>query len=338
MSQVLKKQWFLVALVILIVGGLFIGSSVDAAAVGAIKRLIPPRAITVIVLLLMAFSLDSAHLKTSLRSPKPVLWASLVNLALIPALGWALVPLQWTDDFEIGLMIAASVPCTLAAASVWTRKAGGNDAISLLVTLLTNGICFLVTPFWLSLATRNITELPAREMILDLIVAVLLPTALGQGARQIPRLGEFANRHKFSIGVAAQCFILSMVLGAALDAGSRLQETRASATILGVLVVWGSVIGLHLVALGVAYVGAKRFGFSVGDCAAVAFAASQKTLPVGVLIATSKTMFGNPDLLGPGMGVPFAVFPMLMYHASQLFIDTAVAERLAATRGDAKAE
>ena len=35
---------------------------------------------------------------------------------------------------QIGLMIAVSTPCTLAGASVWTRKAGGNDAVSLLTT------------------------------------------------------------------------------------------------------------------------------------------------------------------------------------------------------------
>jgi hypothetical protein len=52
-------------------------------------------------------------------------------------------------------------------------------------------------------------------------------------------------------------------------------------------------------------------------------------LPIGVLIATATNMLGNPNLLGPGEGIPFAVFPMLMYHASQLFIDTVVADQLA---------
>ena len=55
---------------------------------------------------------------------------------------------------------------------------------------------------------------------------------------------------------------------------------------------------------------------------------TQKTLPIGLLIATGADMFGDPDLLGPGRGVPLAVFPMLMYHASQMFLDTVVASRL----------
>ena len=56
----------------------------------------------------------------------------------------------------------------------------------------------------------------------------------------------------------------------------------------------------------------------------------QKTLPIGIYLATDESIFGNPGLL-EGQGVPFAVFPMLMYHAWQLFIDTAIADRLAAS-------
>jgi hypothetical protein len=41
-------------------------------------------------------------------------------------------------------------------------------------------------------------------------------------------------------------------------------------------------------------------------------------------------MFGNPNLLSPGEVVPFALFPILLYHVSQLFIDTAIADRFRA--------
>jgi sodium/bile acid cotransporter 7 len=76
----------------------------------------------------------------------------------------------------------------------------------------------------------------------------------------------------------------------------------------------------------------RLLGFERGELIAVVFAGSQKTIPIGLLIATDVAMFGDPNLLGPGQGVPFAVFPVLMYHASQLFIDTAVADRFAATQ------
>src|SRR5262245_58919646 len=101
MLAILKKQWFLVALVALIAIGLALGSSLDSATVTTLKGLIPPRVVTTIVLFLMAFSLDSGHLKQSLRSPKPVLFGSLVNFGLIPMLVWVLLSVQSSDDFKI---------------------------------------------------------------------------------------------------------------------------------------------------------------------------------------------------------------------------------------------
>jgi sodium/bile acid cotransporter 7 len=89
-----------------------------------------------------------------------------------------------------------------------------------------------------------------------------------------------------------------------------------------VALVWASCIFLHLLAMAIGYKGAGWLKFSSKDRVAIAFASSQKTLPIGILLATDPTMFG-------GAGVPFAVFPMLMYHASQLFIDTTIADRFA---------
>ncbi len=339
----LRKRWFLVSLAILIPGGLTLGATLPAAIHAAIAggdgsdwqrfvRMVP-RGITAIVLFLMSFSLDSRQLKTSFRSPKPVVWASLVNFGLIPLLAWPLMSLQTSDDFALGLMIAACAPCTMAAASVWTRKAGGNDAVSLLVTLLTNATCFAVSPFWLGLATGSSVDLGFGRMVVRLLVAVLVPMILGQLVRQLPPAAEFAKRHKTPLGVVAQSLILLVVFQAAFRAGAQFTASGPKPGLVSVAIVWASCIALHLVAMRVAVSGSKLLGFTRPDMIATAFAGSQKTLPIGVLLATDPSMFGDPAL-----GVPFVVFPMLMYHASQLFIDTAIADRFAGTEPDAVPE
>ncbi len=334
MLAFVRNRWFLISLLVLISSGLAIGKFGSNQQVESLTAIFEPPTTTLVVatvLFLMAFSLDNRQLQKSLRSPGPVVWATLLNYALIPLLGWLLMNVQQMPDFEIGLMIAASVPCTMAAASVWTRKAGGNDAVSLLVTVLTNGVCFFVTPMWLGLATSHSVALDTGDMVARLMWAVLVPTLLGQLARLIPSLAEIATRHKTPLGVVAQCCILALVFSAACKAGMQLNGVGSqAATFGGVLLVWGSCIAVHVTAMSVGVWGANRFGFERVDAIAVAFAGSQKTLPIGLLLATDATMYGNPDLLGPGMAVPFAVFPMLMFHASQLFIDTAVADRMAA--------
>eukprot|EP00913_Durusdinium_trenchii_P028339 g26567.t1 len=337
MREFVRKRWFLVALLLLITTGLTFGSNARAETVDAIVNFVPPRLVTAIVLFLMAFSLDSAKLRVSMRAPGPVAWASLVNFVVIPFLAFGLSYVQLSEDFRYGLMIAACVPCTMAAASVWTRRAGGNDAVSLLVTVLTNGVCFAVTPLLLNATTTTGIELNFMEMFERLVYAVLIPVVLGQIVRQFSAPARFAVRYKTPIGVVAQSCILTIVLTAATKAGLKLSESSGQAGggpgTAAIAVVWLSCIGLHLVAMVISFWGGRAAGFHRDDQIAVAFAGSQKTLPIGVLIATDEKMFGNPDLLATGVGIPFAVFPMLMYHASQLFIDTAIADRFRA-RGD----
>ncbi|MDA1212993.1 MAG: bile acid:sodium symporter [Planctomycetota bacterium] len=316
----ITQQWFLSILVVMIAGGMTLGAKGGPDTVMAITGFISPGPVTAIVLFLMAFTLDSRQLLDSFRFPQPVLWASCVNMVLLPLMAWGLMSWQRYPDFSVGLMIAGSVPCTLAAASVWTRKGSGNDAVSLLVTLLTNGTCFLMTPFWLSFATQSVeVELPTADIISKLIYVVLLPTAVAQILRFSSICREFALRRKTAMGVLAQVLILSMIGTSACQGGLRLSSFGAGPTISAVVMVWGCCLGIHIVGLLISYNGGRLCQFSLEDRIAVAFAGSQKTLPIGILLATDAAIFGKQ--------FPFAVFPMLMFHATQLFVDTAVADR-----------
>lgn len=310
----LRKNWFLVGLAVVIPSGLVLGTNGTAAVAG-----IWPRAMTALVLFLMAFSLDSRHLRDSLRAPFPVLWASLVNYGVIPLLAWPLAGIQQMEGLAVGLLVAAAAPCTMAAASVWTRKAGGNDAVSLMVTLLTNSACFAIAPFWLLTMTGSAVALDGRMLVTRLLTAVLVPTILGQLLRLVPSAAEFATVRKRLLGDVAQGLILLLVLNGAISAGSGMSSANdvAAPGTLAIGIVWGSCIAVHVAAMCVANLGSRALGFTREDRMATLFAGSQKTLPVGLLLADA-------------MQTPFAVFPILMYHASQLFLDTFIADRLAA--------
>lgn len=321
----IQKYWFLLGLLVLIPSGLLTGYRLSPETLEASVGRINSSYLTATVLFLMAFTLDSRQFMKSLRTPGPVIFAGLLNLGMIPLLAMAIAPWQSTPDFQVGLMIAASVPCTLAAASVWTRKAGGNDAVSLLVTLATNTLCVFVTPFWLKLSTSQTVSLDLTSMTLKLMLVVLLPTLIGQLLRLNARLGDFATRRKIPIGVLAQGLILLLVCAAAIKAGAQLGKSSQAIDGWGLILVGLCCVGLHLTAAGTAWIGGGWLGFELPDRKAIVFAGSQKTLPIGVLLATDAAMFGNA-------GVPFAIFPMLIYHASQLLIDTNLAQRLAALK------
>jgi len=329
LAQHFVRRWFLLSLLAVIPGGLRLGAVMGTEGVHGLATAIGPSTkswLVAGVLLLMSLTLPAGRLGAALRRPGPVLWCVVVTYLLIPLAALPLSRLQLTADFSMGLMIAASVPCTMAAASVWTRRAGGNDAVSLLVTLVTNGACFLVTPLWIQFAMRMtgaITEeIPAMRtgaLMQRLIYTALLPILAGQLARILAPIARAADRWKVPLGVVAQSCILLIILWTAIEGGPRLREgPGAIGGVAAIAWVWACCIALHLSAMLVGLLGARWAGFATGDRVAVAFAASQKTLPIGVAVASGFAAHG----------LPFAVFPMLMYHASQLFIDTSIADRL----------
>jgi solute carrier family 10 (sodium/bile acid cotransporter), member 7 len=331
MLPFLHRHWFLVSLSIILAAGLMLGGSGHAATVAPVTRWIDPRLTTACVLFLMSVTLDSSALRAALLAPGAVLLACGMASVVLPLVAWGLMRLQLTPDFAMGLMITASVPSTLASASVMTRKAGGNDAVSLLTTLATNSLCWLVAPAWLLATTGREVRLDFAALAWSLVLAALLPTALGQAVRWFGRVRSFATRHKTGLSAAAQILIEVIVFTAALRAGATWHEWRTGdggtgtpPTILATLVLLASVLTLHLGMLWVGREAGRLFGRTRKEQIAIAFSGSQKTLPVGLLVAADPASFGTL--------FPFAVFPLLVYHIAQLFLDSVIAGRWGMTK------
>lgn len=316
MRRFLVQRWFLISLVLVLTLGISAPGPVQDVA-----GWIPPRAAVAAVLFLMAVSLDSSRLWNAFRTPWPALLAIAINSGVLPLMAWGVSRLQATPDFAIGMIVAGAVPCTLASAVVWTRKAGGDDAVALLVTMTTNLACFLVTPLWLVATTGRAVELDVFDLMVRLAALVLTPTLLGQVLRLSQPVARFATRWKTAIGVAGQAIILTIVLIGASRVGFHLRELDGGLVWLDFLWVIAGCVAVHVGALGLGVSTARGLGFALPQQAAVAFASSQKTLPIGLLLTTSAAYFGED--------YPMSVLPMVVYHVMQLVIDTFVAGRFA---------
>lgn len=316
------QSWFLLTLLIVLPGGMGYGLLAGADWRQAISGRIQPGVTTIAILFLMAFSLDSSRLRDAFRSPGPVVWGTIVNIGLLPLMAWPVVALFSLPDFALGLMITAVVPCTLATASVSTRQAKGNDAISLLITLVTNLLSVFLTPLWLKWTISMEADIDPWPVIGNLALTVLLPTILGQAARFVPVLGQVAKAYRFQVGILAQCLVLLIVFKAAIDAGGRLQEQDVWPAALEFAGLALACAGLHTAAMMVAEAGGRLSGNAREDRIATLFAGSQKTLPVGLLVAAMPA-------ITHGRSLPFVTFPILIFHACQLLMDSAIADRLA---------
>jgi len=322
MSRWLAKSWFLIALLVLLPSGMTWGWLTTEPWRAATAGRVQPAVTTIAILFLMSFSLDSGKLRESFRSPRPVVWGAIVNIGLLPLMAWPMALSHTLTDFSLGLLIAAAVPCTLATASVSTRQAGGNDAVSLLVTLLTNLVGVVLTPLWLQGTVSAGAEIDTAPIIRSLALTVLLPTILGQLLRFVPPCGRFATIHKFGIGIAAQSLVLLIVTKTAIEAGGQLQSQSQWPSWIDFIQLATQCAGLHALAMFVAHRGSRWLGLSREDAIATLFAGSQKTLPVGLLLAAMPAVTGSQTL-------PFITFPILLFHAVQLVMDTAIADRIA---------
>ena len=262
---------------------------------------------------------------TSLRRPLAPLLACGVNLGLLPLFAWVIAaPLP--TEMRLGLYVAAATPCTLASASVWTRRAGGNDAVAIMVTVLTNLSCFVITPLWMVFFTGRSVDSESVQlgaMVYKLGLLVVLPMAGAQLLRRLShKVGGWAVANKTALSVGAQLGILTMVLVGAIRTGMRLREPGSGGLALPFVAMLVAVLVLHLTMLFAGVFLGRVLGLRREDRIAVGFAGSQKTLMVGLQVAVDHGL---------------SILPMVTYHVGQLLADTVVADWFR-TRGEAEAE
>jgi sodium/bile acid cotransporter 7 len=236
-----RRYWFLLSLTAILAIGMGWSAQLTPLAGG-----LPREWIIASVLLAMALPLRFDALAVALRYPRPVLLAVAVNWLLIPSLAW--LASHWLmPDLALGLIIAAAVPCTLASAAVWTRLAGGNDAVSLLVTIITNLSCFFVTPALIQFfAGRADVTISFSEMAGKLLVLIVMPLVLAQLLRRITPVSHWANKRRPLLTGYAQCGILAIVFVGAVHCGSNIAELPKFEAQLALLLL--IVVAIHLIA------------------------------------------------------------------------------------------
>ncbi len=314
MHQFLARRWFL----------LLLGAGVLLALLAPdwlrpLVQPLPPQGLVAVALFLMAWTLESRRLGEALLRPLPALWAAVISYGALPLLALFLtrvVPLP--DDFRVGLLLMASVPCTLASAVLWTRMAGGNEATALLAILLTTCTSWLITPLWLAPLAASHIGLNTIAMMRDLLLFLVLPVGLGQLARLPRPLREAAGGWKPSLGIVSQLLILAIILKAAVSVCDRVHDSAAVLAPGPFVLIALVCAGTHLAALFAGLGSSRLLRFDRPSRLAIAFACSQKTLPVALLLF--ETYFKG--------AYPLAVVPLVFYHIGQLVLDTFIADHL----------
>ena len=317
MSSAIRRHWFLILLASSFLVGYFLSAKFDFILQWSVVR----DSIVFGVMWAMGVTLPAGQIRQSVRHPKPSLLAIFVNIFAVPVL---VLPTCYllTDELFGGLFVTAIVPSTLASASVWTRRAGGDDSISMMTTVVTNLGCVVIVPIGIWLVLEQQIQVNPWLQVSKLSWLVAFPLILAQAMRSLGASG-WADRNKSKLGLATQFGILSMVFWGAISSGVTSEsDAKGFAGLAMMLALTVCALLVHWVSLRLGVGLARRIGLGPDKQIAIGFAGSQKTLMVGLQIAID-------------CGV--SILPMVIYHLGQLLVDTVIADRwkLKLDHGDA---
>lgn len=301
------RHWFLIALATVVTVGFLAASPLALLAHNAWLKWM----IVAITMLLMAWPLELAQFRSRIVNPTAPLTATAFNTLLAPLLLWPLAMLM-PDDIGASMVLVFAAPCTLASAAVWTARAGGDDSVAIMVTIITSCFCFLTTPAIIyCFIGQTISPTILTGMVWKLLICIVLPIGIAQTLRLQKASAVWATKNKGSVNKLAQCGILSVVFIGSIASALKISSTSTSGYSMMIVVSVVLMLVVHVVVLVAGAATAKSLGLSRGEQIAVAFAGSQKTLMVALSVAAS-------------LGV--TIIPLVAYHSLQLFIDTLIAD------------
>ncbi|MBI3831933.1 MAG: bile acid:sodium symporter [Planctomycetes bacterium] len=302
--QLLSQQWFLALLLTTVALGI-----AYPAPGKALSKAVGPKPFIFLLLFLPSIMIKSSELWGSLRSFKAILLGLFGTYVVMPALFClAIRPLGLDTPEGVGLVVMGASPTTLASAAVWTRLAGGNTALCVVMTVVSNALNFLLGPMVLKATLGASHDIALGDVVLELAKYVLLPIVLGQIVARVagPRRATWDK----PISIGSRLLLILVVVQAASEASERAHDFSMAR--LGLLA--SLCVAAHGLAALAMEIGGRALKLDLKDRVAAVYVGSQKTLPVSL------------KLLQLFPGNELGVISVVMYHALQLIFDTFLIE------------
>ncbi|KAL5212737.1 hypothetical protein ABZP36_023584 [Zizania latifolia] len=278
------------------------------------------------IFLISGLTLQTKELGAALEAWPAGLFGLASILLFTPFLARFIMQINFfPHEFITGLAMFCCMPTTLSSGVTLTQLVGGNTALALAMTAISNLLGIMIVPLSLAkyIGAGAGVSLPTEQLFKSLVTTLLIPIILGKVARETSKsIAGFVdgNRQGFSVTSAV---LLSLVPWIQVSRSRSLllsvqAKAFAVAVAIGVL--------LHLVLLvfnaatmhilsrleqkGVSVFARKEYA------RAVILVASQKTLPVLVAVV---------EQLGGALGESgLLVIPCVAAHINQIIIDSIV--------------
>lgn len=265
--------------------------------------------------------LSPQKLKAGLGNFKLHLLVQACTFLIFPLLVLLFRPLLQNETHEIlwlSFFFLAALPSTVSSSVVMVSIAKGNIPAAIFNASISGILGIIITPLWMGLFIDDMqSDFDFTQIYTKLIVQILLPVILGMLLQRF--LGDFVQKHSKKLTLFDKSIILLIIYKSFAESFS--DGLFASVSWLDLLLIWGGVLSLFAIVFWLTGSIAKWLRFSIEDQITAQFCGTKKSLVHGTVF--SKIIFTGM----PGLGL--VLLPLMLFHASQIMIISAVASRFA---------
>ena len=314
MTRFLKKNWFLIAIFAVIVLAFLVPDRTFLGNKDSILKFLKSisRYLIAFTFIVSGVRLDTASVIGELRNVKGILFG-MVSIFMIGPIVAIIISKAGglSGDLALGMVLVAAMPTTVVSGIIITTIAGGNVALVLCITVVSNIICPLSVPVVLKLLAGHVdnVSIDILAMMFKLVEVIVVPFLIGQLLR--PFLKMTAEKIKGKLTVINRLIVLSFIFTPLCGATAKIATLRLKLVLLVALVLL-----LHLIMLCFTYYAAAVMKFDLPSRKALTISGSQKTLAVAYQVWNQA--FGASPLI---------MVPSILHHVSQLIVDSIIASR-----------
>lgn len=246
-------------------------------------------------------------------------FSTFILFPLLVLLFFPFVKTELQHQFWLSFFFLAALPSTVSSSVVMVSIAKGNIPAAIFNASISGIIGVLVIPLWMGLFLTVDQNFDFGNVYLGLFLEIILPVILGLLLQSY--FGKWAKKYSKPLGTFDKLIILLIVYKSFAD--SFVEKIFDSVDIWYFVSVFIGVVLLFVfVYFLIWYISSKILKFPVSDQITGIFCGSKKSLTHGSVFA--KIIFSH---VGAGFGLMF--FPIMVYHAFQIFVISIIAQRYA---------
>lgn len=207
---------------------------------------------------------------------------------------------------------------------IFTKSAGGNEAVALFNSSFGNLMGIIVSPSLIFLFFGETSSVNFADVILSLAITVFTPITVGQLIRQSKKMNHIIGRHKSilkKVGEVALLFILFSTFSDTFYNKPQIDSLSLAIIVPLILVFYLTFVFciFHLTGEKLFYIPSKS------DRVAAIYCATHKTVAMGIPLL--NIIYGD----NPALGI--ISVPLLIYHPTQLIVGSILVPKFEAWVG-----